>query len=365
MRNPSHFTNISCNSSYPRSEFTAAVRYKTEELYFEQAQSDQTLPAYEKFLKRYPRGVFADDARAAVEKLSFEQAVQKNTAAAYEGFLKRYPRGKSANPARLQIEKLHFERARAENTSAAYDGFLKRYPRGAFANEARSRQRILSAGGTTEEWGKIMYPRPQTNIRAKRSVSSPVKGQLKADKPVKADFLRDSWYAVFPVSEKRRSETLALGYVYAPLLALAERQEASSFEGVADDEKTAGDAPLVVTEAESPAVDVKNITFMAARDGKEVLLIEFSRYYLPAFSGIQGKAPKIVLEIANASAINDDLAVIDTGGRFIRQIRSTLNSKTQVLRIVVDMEPSRYYLVNPAFYEKENLYSLEISEGQK
>jgi hypothetical protein len=35
---------------------------------------------------------------------------------------------------------------------------------------------------------------------------------------VKADFLRDNWFAVFSPNESVRSERRALGYVYAPLL---------------------------------------------------------------------------------------------------------------------------------------------------
>lgn len=213
------------------------------------------------------------------------------------------------------------------------------------------------------DWGTIIYPRSDTNIRAKRSVASKLKGQLKAGQPVKVDFLRNSWYAVFKVTEKRRNEKMARGYVYAP--SLIDKSESNSSGSTSYEEKSARDTSLKEIETESLSVDVKNITFKIAEEGKELLFVEFNRSYTPAISGIQGKAPRIVLEITNASSFRKDWAVINTGGKLIRKIRSSMNYKTHVARIVLDMEPSKDYVVNPIFYEKENTYSLEISEEKK
>ena len=101
-----------------------------------------------------------------------------------------------------------------------------------------------------------MYPKRNTNIRAKRSPSSKLKGKLKAGQPVKADFLQDDWYAVFPVTQKQRDEKMARGYVYAPLL--IDKREPNSSGSTASEEKSAKDAPLK-----------KNITFKVAGDGNE------------------------------------------------------------------------------------------------
>ena len=207
-----------------------------------------------------------------------------------------------------------------------------------------------------------MYPRAKTTIRAKRSVKSKVKGQLKAGQPVKADFLRNSWYAVFKVTETHRSEARALGYVLASLL----HGPASKTPGApSHEEKSSGDVPSKKTEMESLLVDVKNITFKIVEDGKECIFIEFDRFYTPAISTIQGKAPRIVLDVTNVSSFRKEWAVINAGGKLIRQIRSSMNPQTHVARIVLDMEPSKDYSVHPLFYEKENTYSLEIFEEKK
>jgi hypothetical protein len=183
---------------------------------------------------------------------------------------------------------------------------------------------------------------------------------LKTGQPVKVDFLQDAWYAVFPVTQKQRNEKMALGYVYAPFL--IDKRGPNSSGSTASDEKSAEDAPLKKMEADSLSVDVKNITFKVAGDGKELLFIEFDRFYTPTISGIEGKEPRIILEIKNASSLREDWAVINTGGNFIRQIRSSMDSQTRVALIVLDMAPEKDYFVSQTFYKKENMYSLAISE---
>lgn len=325
--------------------------------------NDLPFVSAEKFPEQYQKGVFIDEALLTLEKLSFEQAVTSNSISAYEDFLKRYPVGMLADDARLRIEKLSFEQNQAVDTISAYDGYLNRHPDGVFADAARSRQKELKAIRPVSEWGTIMYPRRNANIRAKRSTASRRKAKLKAGRLVKVDFLQNSWYAVFPVTQKKRNEKMALGYVYAPLL--VEKRGPNSSGSTAKKEKPATVAPQKKVETESLSVEVKNIIFKVAGDGKELLFIEFDRFYAPAISRIEGDKPRIILEIKNASPLREDWAVINAGGNFIRQIRSSINSQTGAALVVLDMAPGKDYFVSQSFYQKENVYSLAISEKQE
>jgi hypothetical protein len=42
-----------------------------------------------------------------------------------------------------------------------------------------------------------------------------------------------------------------------------------------------------------------------------------------------------------------------------------MDPKTHAALIVLDMDPSKSYFVNPRFYAKDNIYSLEISEEKE
>jgi hypothetical protein len=343
----------------PEGEFANQARVRRNELYekrdWKVAETSDTVAAYEAFIKKYPQGRYKNDASARIEKLSPPKVQDVTT----EKLLNRSGQGVFKKEAFLALEKLSFEQAQSEDTIQAYEEYLSRYPQGLFADEARSRREKLSAVSTSA-WGTIMVPKSNTNIRADRSVTSRLKGQLKAGQAVKADFLQDGWYAVFPETGKQRDEKAALGYVYAPLL--IEKRKPNPSGAKVSEGTSAKEAPLRKTEAEGPPVRVKNIAFKAAEDGKELLLIEFDRFYTPAIFGIEGKEPLIILEIKNVSPPGEGWSAIDTGGNFIRQIRSGVDSQTRAALIVLNMAPDKDYSVKPAFYKKENLYSLEISE---
>jgi hypothetical protein len=350
---------------YPEGDLASQAKARLNELHeqmeWRDAEAKDTISAYEDFIGKYPHGKYGNDAHARMEELYLEEAKSSKR---IEKFLNHYKRGVFFHDAWAAIEKLDFEKVAEEDTVSAYDEFLKRYPRGIFADQARSMRKKLIENKIFE-WGILLYPRSNINIRTKRSVASKRKGQLKAGQPVKADFLQDGWYAVFQVTEKQRDETLALGYVYAPLL--ADPLGSQSYESAANKKESVmdGDAPLKKIETENPSVEVKRITFKIAEDGKELLFIEFNRFCTPAISGIEGKEPRIVLDIAHISSFRKDWAVINTGGKMIRRIRSSMNTKTRMARIVLDMNPSKGYYVHPVFYEKDNVYSLEISEEKE
>jgi uncharacterized protein YgiM (DUF1202 family) len=342
---------------YPEGDFTDQARLRQNDLYedrdWREAEANNTVAAYEDFLKNHPHGKHMSDAYAKLEMLSPPKASVT--------FLKQYQRGGFMDEALLRPEKPSVVLAQAKDTLSTHDEDLNRYS--VIPNNAQLRRDKLTAVNRSSEWGTIVYPKSNTNLRANRSWSSKLKGQLKTGQPVKVDFLQDDWYAVFPVTQKQRNLKKALGYVYAPLL--IDKRVSNSSGPIASEEKSAKETPLKYVEMESPPIDVMNITFKSAGNGQELLFVEFDRFYTPTISGIEGKEPRIILEIKNVSSLREDLAIINTGGNFIQQIRSSMDSQTRVALIVLDMVPEKDYFVTQTFYKKENLYSLAISEKKE
>jgi len=220
----------------------------------------------------------------------------------------------------------------------------------------------LTASAIAEEWGTIMYARPKTVVRESRSMNSSVKGGLVAGQAVKTDFLKDGWYAVFPLTETQRREDKALGYVYTTRLY---SQPPKSSVAAPIGKKPPEDRSALSDEKENFRIDVKNITFKLEDSGKEAILIEFNRFYTPAIFAIPGKTARIVLDIANVSSFRKEWAVINVGGKIIKRIRCSEDPRTHMVRIVLDVEPSRDYYVQPVFSERENIYKLEMSEDNR
>ncbi|MDQ5987590.1 MAG: hypothetical protein CSYNP_03335 [Syntrophus sp. SKADARSKE-3] len=195
-----------------------------------------------------------------------------------------------------------------------------------------------------QEWGMVLYAKPNTLIREERSIDSiKIRGSLKGGQAVKADFLKNGWYAVFALTEEVRDESRALGYVHASRLYRAPKKE-----------------PMPDGE-ENLTIEVKDIRWKLEDKGKESFIIEFNRFYTPAVSAITGKAPRIVLDIVNVSAFKKEWTMIKVDGKLIKRIRGSMNNKTRACRIVLDMDPGADYSVQPIYVEKENTYILQIS----
>ena len=217
---------------------------------------------------------------------------------------------------------------------------------------------LIPAHTMAQDWGTILSARSKTSIRAQRSLSSEIRGVLKAGDKVKADFLKNDWYAVFRPDEKIRDEARALGYVRSPRLTAPAAPEKKA-------ESVAGTNLLPVGDPSASTVVVKNITFKREASGREKVLIEFNRFNAPRIFGIAGANPRVVIDVANVSSAGRGLTRIRAGGKLVRQIRTALDRTTSAMRIVIDVEPNLGYDVDQTYYKAENIYAVEISEAPK
>jgi hypothetical protein len=220
---------------------------------------------------------------------------------------------------------------------------------------------IYPGPGLGQEWGKLMSVPAKTNIRADRSIQSGITGQLKAGDQVRADFLKDGWYAVFALDEQERLETKARGYVYATRLAAVPSPVANEHKDGRNgrvSEKTA----VAPADQEKQPLTLKNITFKFEPAGHEKVFIDFNRDVIPEIFSIEGNDPRIVLDLKNVRSVRQGLTRIKVQGKLIRQIRSALDRQSHRLRIVVDLAASKSYDVEPAYYKAEKMYVLDISE---
>ncbi len=210
----------------------------------------------------------------------------------------------------------------------------------------------------TQKWGTIMYAKDKTNIRTKRSVDSMRRGSLMPGQTVKADFLKDDWYAVFKITDTERAEKNALGYVHAPRLFSTSLPETAP-KTRKKEALPAGDKPAQAIFS----VAVKSIRHKVQPGGKEVLLVEFDRFYVPAVYNVEGDAPMIIMDVTRTSSMKKEWSDIPTDGTLIRKIRVTLDPTADVLRIVMHMTPDKDYDIKPTFYtgKESKVYSLEVT----
>ncbi|MCG2731563.1 LptA/OstA family protein [Pseudodesulfovibrio aespoeensis] len=77
---------------------------------------------------------------------------------------------------------------------------------------------VFASVAQAADWGEIREAANTLNVREDRTPRSEHVVTLAKGQRVKVDFLRDGWYAIFPVNETERSEKRAMGYANAKYL---------------------------------------------------------------------------------------------------------------------------------------------------
>ena len=106
---------------------------------------------------------------------------------------------------------------------------------------------------------------------------------------------------------------------------------------------------------------VKRIVFTPDKTGGEWISIFCNQSCTPELSFIEGENPRVVMDMKGVSLIQTKTRNVDTGGKLVKKIRSYLNKKTNILRVVLDLEPSKSYIVRPMQDPSSN-YRLTIKE---
>lgn len=113
---------------------------------------------------------------------------------------------------------------------------------------------------------------------------------------------------------------------------------------------------------DSQEVVVEGINFKADKFGPEKVLIYFNRFYLPKIFAIEGKKPRIVIDVDNVFSWQGK-TVMDVEGIFVKKIRTHLDSTKRRLRIVLDLNPSRNYVADQSYFKNDNIFCIMIGAG--
>jgi ketosteroid isomerase-like protein len=106
------------------------------------------------------------------------------------------------------------------------------------------------------------------------------------------------------------------------------------------------------------AILIKSIKF-ETQNKLEKLFITSNKYFVPKITTVEGDQPKVVIDIKPVfSWKGPDKTLIN--GNLIRQIRTALHHSSETLRIVLDLNPAENYHINQIYYEKRNIFCLEI-----
>jgi hypothetical protein len=106
---------------------------------FERASEQDTVQAYQDFLREHPDDPEATTAQGRIEGLEFDEAKRLHSVIAYKRFIEKYPDATQRRRAQALLEGLRFNAAKESDTEAVWRQFLADHPDGAHKDEAKAR----------------------------------------------------------------------------------------------------------------------------------------------------------------------------------------------------------------------------------
>jgi tetratricopeptide (TPR) repeat protein len=110
------------------------------------------------------------------------------------------------------------------------------------------------------------------------------------------------------------------------------------------------------------ALTVKKITFSRDKGGSERIVLFCNQSCVPELSSVEGENPRVVMDMKGVFLMQPKARNVNTSGKLVKKARIYLDKETKILRIVLDMDPSKYYIVRPMQNPSGNTYTLTIHE---
>lgn len=115
--------------TYQNNKYVIQTKNNIQILEYEQAQQQNTINAYENFLKTYPNNKYVNQAENNIQRLEYEQAIEKKTIDAYQYFIDKYPQSKFTPEVKKDLIDLEFQNSNAKKSFDSFDSFFEKYPK--------------------------------------------------------------------------------------------------------------------------------------------------------------------------------------------------------------------------------------------
>ena len=165
-----------------KGEFADKAKSRLEVLYYQKAKSKHTITDYTYFLKRFPKSDYKDVVRHRLEPLLLEKARSSSKISVCEDYLKMYAGSEHVDEIRSLLDLLVFHKAVATHTVTDYEKILKKYPNSRFSDDIKAKlmklkiemdklereiKRVLPSGVNVEITSESRYPlKPELLITA-------------------------------------------------------------------------------------------------------------------------------------------------------------------------------------------------------
>ena len=106
-------------------------------------------------------------------------------------------------------------------------------------------------------------------------------------------------------------------------------------------------------------VIVGDMNFVREKDGAESVRFALNRFCSPHIFSIPGKKPRIVIDVKPVPQWYGKPS-IQVNGHHIKRVRTFLHKAEEKLRIVLDLNPSMNFKVEPRYFEAERVHCVYV-----
>ncbi len=106
---------------------------------------------------------------------------------------------------------------------------------------------------------------------------------------------------------------------------------------------------------------LSEVKFEDTSNKGEMVLFKLNDFHPPIVFGIEKGDPRVVCDFLGATISRDVKRVIDTGGKFVKQIRLARHKNPDKIRVVLDLVPNSNYDLQQVFFKEDNLFVIIIN----
>jgi tetratricopeptide (TPR) repeat protein len=125
----------------------------------------------------------------------------------------------------------------------------------------------------------------------------------------------------------------------------------------------AGFPGISAGEVKKPFLTVEKVVFTRAGEGTEAVAFTCSGPCEPTLFTLDEKNPRVVMDFKDVRLFRSNKRNLTLGGKLIKKVRSYLDRKTHRLRIVLDLDPLKDYVVRPVQTPFSKRYVLTITDA--
>ena len=104
------------------------------------------------------------------------------------------------------------------------------------------------------------------------------------------------------------------------------------------------------------------ISFDDSSNKGEMIVFHLNDFFPPEVSAIEKDTPRVLCDFIGMNLGADVSKIIDTNGKYVQRIRTTLHKNPGRVRVVLDLAPDRDYDLQQVFFKNDNLFVLIVNE---